>query len=137
MVDLNNVPGFTSLKAADQAKIRQAIARKHVDLSDVPESAKIPVPPGSVRSVTSRKRKPSSVLEPSSSQTAGPSSSQTTTIHRSSGPMPSDVIELTDEDEDEPGQETRDELYCVMKTQVVGLQYYTGVTSNSISRGKD
>ena len=38
---------------------------------------------------------------------------------------PSDVIEIED-GEDEQETEVRDELYCVLETQVVGVQYYTG-----------
>ncbi|KAL5507134.1 ARC19 [Sanghuangporus vaninii] len=128
IVNLDRVPDFGSLKHVDQAKIRRAIARKQVDPEDVPASAKTLALPPSARPSNSNsqsgKRKASSTAGPSSSQASG--SSQAPATHRSSGLMPSDVIEVVD-DEDEPEPETKDELYCVLETQVVGVQYYTGM----------
>ncbi|KAL5485063.1 ARC19 [Sanghuangporus weigelae] len=128
IVNLDRVPGFGSLKHADQAKIRRAIARKQVDPEDVPASANtLALPPSTQPSNLNSqtgKRKASSIAGPSSSQAS--SSPQAPTTHRSTELMPNDVIEVVD-DEDEPDPETRDELYCVLETQVVGVQYYAGM----------
>ena len=128
-VDIEHAPGFINLKHADQAKIRRAITRKQVDPEDVPASAKPFVLPSSSQVTTSTtasksgKRKASEMAGQSSSQVS--SSSQVPSTHRSSGLMSGNVIEIEDDDE-EQAQETRDELYCVLNTQVVGIQYYTG-----------
>ena len=35
---------------------------------------------------------------------------------------------VIEEDEDQPEEESRDELYCVLKTNIVGVQYYKGAS---------
>lgn len=66
---------------------------------------------------------PPSSSQPSSSQ---PSSSQP--LRRISGPPLSQIAQPVEEMdmEDEPEEESRDELYVMLKTSIVGIQYYKG-----------
>lgn len=125
--NVDRIPGFQELKVSDQAKVRQALARRHVDPADIPETAK---PPGSqttpaassqpaqvTASKTSQKRG-ANVLEPHSSQLSASALS---------APSSSQINDDEELNADESNvEETRDELYCVLKTQVVGIQYYSG-----------
>ncbi|KAF7376249.1 DNA repair protein rad5 [Mycena sanguinolenta] len=105
---MDRVAGFDQLSPADQAKIRTAISRRSVDPSDVPETARVPAVP-------SQKRRRA---EFEASQAA--SSSQATVV--SSGQQP------VEEEEDEFVEvEPPDELYVTMQTDVVGIQYYSGM----------
>ncbi|KLO20367.1 hypothetical protein SCHPADRAFT_897662 [Schizopora paradoxa] len=130
VVHLERVPGFRNLRPADKEKVKQAIARLRVDPADVPPSARNPnlqPPPSSVKTQNGLKRKADAIAGPSSSQTQASSShrSASTSANRShtSGP---DVMEL-DSDDDNDVEEVRDELYCMINTKVVGLQYYKGL----------
>ncbi|KAI5123845.1 hypothetical protein M0805_005664 [Coniferiporia weirii] len=131
VVDLERVPGFNNLRSADQAKIRQAIARKRVDPADVPGAASnggTSQPVSAPAPSAKQKRKADALAGPSSSQTAVPSSSQSTVASRGGTRIQHDVTFIDDGDEaEEPKEETRDELYCMMSTQVVGVQYYKGL----------
>lgn len=132
----DRIPGFQDLKVADQAKIRLALARRHVDPADVPETAKAPaalalsVPSSSQSAPRTSQKRSSDALDQSSSQR-----SSGTAL----GPSSSRIIDLSDEEnaEEPSSEEDRDELYVVLKTKVVGIQYYHGssyYSSSSISQ---
>ncbi|KAI6157534.1 SNF2 family N-terminal domain-containing protein [Pisolithus tinctorius] len=131
-VDLNSVTGFNSLRPEDQGKVRRAIADRRVDPVDIPTSAKVIAAPMSQpiqplmplltapepTSANQRQRKRKQLSESSE-----PSVPNVSGVSTSSRPR------TNDEDEDvlliEP--EPIDELYCIFKTRVVGVQYYKGL----------
>lgn len=123
----DRIPGFQDLKVADQAKIRLALAQRHVDPADVPESAKVPaalassVPSSSQSAPRTSQKRSSDALDQSSSQR-----SSGTVL----GPSSSRIIDLSDEEnaEEPSSEEDRDELYVALKTKVVGIQYYHGLS---------
>ncbi|KAH7915183.1 SNF2 family N-terminal domain-containing protein [Hygrophoropsis aurantiaca] len=124
----NDIIGFDNLRPEDQAKVRLAMSRRRVDLSDVPESAKIPVS-ATLRNVappapSQSKRKATFDVDPAKS---GSSSIQTKNASTSSRHS---IRSAQEEDSDEVmiiEPETVDELYCMMDTNVVGIQYYKGL----------
>ncbi len=117
-------------RPADREKVKQAIARKRVDPADVPASARnpnLPQPPSPTTVRNGVKRKADAIAGASSSQTKVASSSQhsaSTSVNRSRT-FDADVIEIGSDDDNEV-EEVRDELYCMLNTKVVGLQYYKG-----------
>lgn len=131
-VDLNSVTGFNTLRPEDQGKVRRAIAGRRVDPVDIPTSAKAIAAPMSQplqplmplltapepTSANQRQRKRKQLSE--SSEPSVPSVSGVSTSSRP---------RTNDEDEEvlliEP--EPIDELYCIFKTRVVGVQYYKGL----------
>ncbi|EMD31673.1 hypothetical protein CERSUDRAFT_88802 [Gelatoporia subvermispora B] len=112
---LERIQGFSSLRPEDQAKVRLAVGLRRIDPADVPESAKPLVIPSSssspAPSQSQRKRK---------AEEAALSSSQ-----RSQSRSSQDVIEI--DDEDVPEDEAVDELYVMLKTSIVAVQYYKGL----------
>ncbi|KAF9012434.1 SNF2 family N-terminal domain-containing protein [Cyathus striatus] len=120
-VPLQNIVGFQGLTSADQQKIRLAIGLGRVDPADVPESAK------TRRPVTSAAR-----LAIGNGSTIASSSSQISN-KRKADQLPTSVPSVSssrieDDATDEPAaEEPRDELYCSMSTNVVGIQYYSGL----------
>ena len=106
---------------------------RRIDSADIPATAKGPVL--STPGPSQKKRRlqyeasfgsqnsPPSSSQPSSSQ---PSSSQP--LRRISGPPLSQIAQPVEEMdmEDEPEEESRDELYVMLKTSIVGIQYYKG-----------
>ncbi|KAM6502461.1 SNF2 family N-terminal domain containing protein, partial [Amanita muscaria] len=125
--DLNEIPGFQDLSNPDQQKIRTAIARGFVDPVDIPNTARAkptqrPVDP---KALNPRKRKtsedvPSPIV--TQSKTSQPDKFQP-------GPSKSGNYQMVEEIEEEnnPEEEVKDELYCTMSAKVVGIQYYTGL----------
>lgn len=64
-------------------------------------------------------------MGPSSSQTRVSSSSQTANLNTHTQ---AEIIEIDDDEEDgDMQQEDMDELYCILLSKVVGLQYYRGM----------
>ncbi|KAH7924627.1 hypothetical protein BV22DRAFT_1129678 [Leucogyrophana mollusca] len=121
--NLNEVIGFGNLKPDDQARVRQAIARRMVDPSDVPESAKVRAPAAAAPAPSQKKRKAAFEGVANLSQ---PSASQAKSAHASARPL----ARLAQEEDDEVmiiEPEPVDELYCMMNTNVVGVQYYKGL----------
>ena len=126
--------GDASCSPADQNKIRVAVSLRRVDSADVPATAKDPAlsAPGPSQkkrklqyeaSLNSSQNSPPSSSQPSSSQ---PSSSQP--LRRISGPSLSQIAQLVEEpEEDVPDEESRDELYVMLNTAIVGVQYYKGM----------
>ncbi|KAI0702988.1 SNF2 family N-terminal domain-containing protein [Cerioporus squamosus] len=133
-VKLETVPGFSNLYPADQNKIRIAVSLRRVDSADVPATAKDPAlsAPGPSQkkrklqyeaSLNASQNTPPSSSQPSSSQ---PSSSQP--LRRISGPPLSQITQTVEEpEEDVPDEESRDELYVMLKTAIVGVRHYKGM----------
>ncbi|PIL34185.1 transcription factor [Ganoderma sinense ZZ0214-1] len=133
-IKLETVPGFKTLYPADQSKVRLAVGLRRIDSADVPATAKDPAL--STPGPSQKKRRlqyeasfgsqnsPPSSSQPSSSQ---PSSSQP--LRRISGPPLSQIAQPVEEVEieDEPEEESRDELYVMLRTSIVGVQYYKGL----------
>ncbi|OCH84706.1 hypothetical protein OBBRIDRAFT_891624 [Obba rivulosa] len=116
-IGVDRIQGFSDLRPEDQGKVRLAVGLRRIDPADVPENAKPLVIPGSATaspapSQGQRKRKAEEPI-PSSSRRSQPRPSQ-------------GAIELDDE-EDTPEEESVDELYVVLKTSIVGVQYYKGM----------
>ncbi|KAF8633364.1 hypothetical protein AX17_004535 [Amanita inopinata Kibby_2008] len=105
--DLEQTQGFQDLRNSDRQKIRLAIARGRIDPSDVPDTAKYPGAESSAISSVSISRK----------RTA-----DETAVSLSQPPAGT-----SEEVEDAHQEEVRDELYCTMHTNAVGIQYYTGM----------
>ncbi|KAI6135693.1 SNF2 family N-terminal domain-containing protein [Pisolithus croceorrhizus] len=124
-VDLKTVTGFNTLRPEDQGKVNRAIALGRVDPADIPPSARVittpisqPVkplqPPLAANSRQRKRKQPSENSEPS--------------VPRFSGISTGTFPYTDDEDEVLPTEpEPIDELYCVFKTRVVGVQYYKGL----------
>ena len=107
------------LRSEDRQKIRLAILRRHVDPGDVPESARIRES-SSVRSAANAIAHPSKRTATQAgldhpNALAIPQTMSTSSAFQS----PEEVEEATED-------EVRDELYCIMTTTVVGIQYYKG-----------
>jgi hypothetical protein len=110
---------ITLSRSEDQQKIRLAVLQRRVDPGDVPESAKI-------RESSSVHTAAEAIAHPSkrTATQAGldhpnaPVISQTSSSSSTFQP-PEEVEEVTED-------EIRDELYCIMTTTVVGIQYYKG-----------
>lgn len=126
VTDMERITGFMNLRRSDQAKVRQAIARKRVDPTDVPETAKNSQSASTAVPPVTQKREADATAGPSSSQTRVPLSSQPTADRRG-GTSTQGVTDLSDDENEGSEEESKDELYCIMSTQVVGLQYYKGI----------
>lgn len=117
----------------DQAKVRRAIINRRVDPADIPESARLPTAnqTDSVAAPAPSQKKRKAVQEAaagSSSQAVGPRMSQPSA---SSQPLcrlsqPAARQEMEEEEEDEANSYEEDELYCVLNSKIVGVQYYKG-----------
>ncbi|CDO69292.1 hypothetical protein BN946_scf184976.g11 [Trametes cinnabarina] len=138
---LESIPGFMDLYPADQSKIRLAVGLRRVDPADIPPTAKAQDSAFSTPGPSQRKRKfryeasLSQGSPPTSSQSfvPPPSSSQPSLsqpLRRISGLSPGIPYSQRyqeEEVEDIPEEESRDELYVMLKTNVVGVQYYKGL----------
>ena len=118
-------------RSEDQQKVRRAIARQCVDPADVPATAKA-APPAVVSgmppaALAGQKRKFDSAV---TFQSVGQSSIPNANAEKGARSSPGD------EDEEvgliEP--ESADELYCVMKSSIVGVQYYKGTCFGASSQ---
>lgn len=118
---VNNITGFQDLKPSDQQKIRLAISLRRIDPADIPETAKSkalnPATPNTGSGPTSLKRKAPLEVQPVVSQHSTPVVSF---------PSASQAVEEEIE-EDSVDEEVKDEIYCTMATNVVGIQYYKGL----------
>jgi SWI/SNF-related matrix-associated actin-dependent regulator of chromatin subfamily A3 len=134
-LNLNSVAGFQDLTLAiyllhiipanrlnspqDQQKIHLAISLRRVDPADIPSTARSVQPTRvatKAKSNEKRKRKADEQISLSSTA-ASASQSVTPTLAQ---PSEEDMNEELAE------EEVRDELYCTMHTNVVGIQYYQG-----------
>ncbi|KAF8622719.1 hypothetical protein AX15_006810 [Amanita polypyramis BW_CC] len=121
--DLEQVGGFHELRNSDKQRIRLAIARRRIDPSDIPDtarsqSAEAPTSSSSASNPLKRRIVEHSV---SHSQLQELSSSQLG-LSQPGGSQGEEA-----EEDDPPDEEVKDELYCIFPTRVVGIQYYTGM----------
>lgn len=133
-------------RSEDQGKIRMAVGLRRVDPRDVPASAKTPLPapaaastssappvatqsPASQGPMSQKKRK---AMFGASEAAAGPSSSQRTVRLAQNRPLrPLTGVTRFQIEEDEveevvEQEESIDELYVMLKSSIVGIQYYKG-----------
>jgi SWI/SNF-related matrix-associated actin-dependent regulator of chromatin subfamily A3 len=122
-------PCINSVRPQDQAKVRRAIANQRVDPADIPLSARAAAPtiahvtPSTSQAPALRQKKRKAVFDQaahtnSQSGSAGPAVPATTR---------SIIHDIDDDDEVtiiEP--DPVDELYCTLRTSIVGVQYYKG-----------
>ncbi len=115
---------FMLCRSEDQNKIRIAVGLRRVDPVDVPESAQRIVAglnngasssTSAAPAPTQKKRKATFDAQP------GPSQPRAT-----QGPSASQLVEDDEIEEIVPEEESRDELYVMLKTNIVGVQYYKG-----------
>lgn len=106
-----------------------AVALKRIDPTDVPESAKKGVKASamvaSTQSGTQLKRK-AAFDTPSSSQSGSSQPSSSQSGSRAAGTRT--IVIDDDIEEIVPEEEVKDELYVMMSTNVVGVQYYKGTS---------
>ncbi|EKM54585.1 uncharacterized protein PHACADRAFT_197015 [Phanerochaete carnosa HHB-10118-sp] len=117
---IERVPGFKNLRFEDQAKIRIAAGRRHVDPEDVPESAKTAstsVASAAAPASTQLKRKAENAPQAGPSQPSASQRPGTRTIR-----VDDDIEEVVPDEE-----EAKDELYVTYRTNIVGVQYYAGL----------
>lgn len=122
--------GSLSARNSDQNKIRSAIARRHVDPADIPDTAKVKptqLPRGSKASRPLKRKAQEDASSSIHSQVRGSYSGV-------SQPDPSQLRESEQEeaDKDHLVEDVKDELYCTMQAKVVGIQYYTGMCDGFI-----
>lgn len=110
---------ITSLRPEDQQKIRLAVSLRRVNPEDVPDSAKIRGS-SNVRNTTKANTRPSkrTATQAGLDQPRPPTTPQTLSA--------SSAFQQPEEVEDVSEEEIKDELYCIMTTTVVGIQYYKG-----------
>ncbi len=132
---------------ADQSKVRLAVGLRRVDPEDVPTTAKVPDPVLSTPGPSQRKRKLQYEASFGASQGTPPSSSQPALSQAPSSSHPPSSQPLrrifglpagmsypprVEEEvaEEVVEEESRDELYLMLKTSIVGIQYYKGPYSS-------
>ncbi|KAL1741859.1 SNF2 family N-terminal domain-containing protein [Schizophyllum fasciatum] len=113
-LNLESVEGFNDLKAHDRNKIREAVRMRRVDPVDIPPSARAAAAPPPTTQPARKRKAPEEPSRPSISQATS----------SASGLSQRYEDEIT---EDNAPEEASDELYCVLSTGVVGIQYYTGL----------
>ncbi|OSX66693.1 hypothetical protein POSPLADRAFT_1131555, partial [Postia placenta MAD-698-R-SB12] len=130
---LERVPGFKDLRSDDQAKIRMAVGLRRIAPADIPETAKthrpgsdIATSPPSTPGPSQKKRKAAAIMASNSSQ---PSSSRPGPSQPLRHVIRPEGYRRFEEEEDEVNEveEIKDELYVVLKTSIVGIQYYKGL----------
>lgn len=121
----------------DQGKIRLAVGLRRIDPADVPATAKGhgSLPGLSSTPSSSQPRPEASALAPGPSQKKRKAAFEAAMITQPSASQPSasqPLRRLSDQFEEEQNNavidvdDAQDELYCMTKVPVVGLQYYTG-----------
>ncbi|TFK26482.1 hypothetical protein FA15DRAFT_667364 [Coprinopsis marcescibilis] len=110
-VTANKIVDFDKLLPADQQKIRLAVTLRRVAPEDIPATAKVaprvtiaPTP------VAGQKRKAADM-----------------SMARTQEVVPRGTALSLDAEDCEEEEDIPDELYCVLKTSVVGIQYYKGM----------
>ncbi|KAG5353743.1 hypothetical protein C0989_002526 [Termitomyces sp. Mn162] len=108
----------------DQQKIRLAISIRRIDPADIPDSAKVKTTASA--SVTTNVQ--SNQKKRKAEQDSRLAASQAVNMAPKTLTLPSATQLAEDENiEETPDEEIADELYCSMKTNVVGIQYYKGL----------
>ena len=127
---VERIVGFSSLRAEDQARVRQALKTRRVDsvndthpssskpVSQPSQQASAPMPPPN-----EKKRKAEAVSNvPQSQNVATPSPTQAAARRAIIG----GTTWEEGADADEVVEMQVDELFCTLSSDVVGLQYYKG-----------
>lgn len=123
-------------RVEDQAKIRRAIAMRRVDPLNFPPSAKVRAPNQTTSGTTTipvlsqKKRKAAQNAESSMTQPASQHLLQPTATQSMARETEEEVqAERLNAYEEDP----RDELYCILSSKIVGVQYYKGQISVMLS----
>lgn len=118
---MDNLSGFQDLTPQDQQKIRLAISLRRVDPADIPPSTQstslATTAEPNAGSSNGKKRKADKMTSLSSIAVPKARSVAATLTQPSEEELAEEVAE----------EEVRDELYCTMHTNVVGIQYYKGL----------
>ncbi|TFK73969.1 hypothetical protein BDN72DRAFT_789912 [Pluteus cervinus] len=133
-VKLDSVEGFSELAFADQQKIRTAASKGHVDLADIPSSAKVQSQPRPANHPTASRGARAVVVKTTAARDLPPSATISTQPSNSfvKRKLPDDILPNKKDESDEAARaepESQDELYCTLPTNVVGIQYYDGLVS--------
>ncbi|KAG6819869.1 hypothetical protein H0H93_007803 [Arthromyces matolae] len=124
-IPLERISGFNTLKPQDQQKIRIAISLCRVDPTDVPNSAKSQRIYGEGRASASSELPSQKKRKIEHDQVAGPAG-MTSALQPLTIPTMTQIAE-DEMVEDISEEESVDELYTIMNTNVVGIQYYKGL----------
>jgi len=119
----------------DQRKVRRAIALQEVDPADVPATAKVAALP--MITFDASMPGPSSYTMAGQKRKYQPDVAETSWSLGLSAPNGNTALAACgDEDEEATLNEPEpvDELYCSMKTSIVGIQYYKGVCFDALSQ---
>ncbi|KAF8556100.1 hypothetical protein OG21DRAFT_1506885 [Imleria badia] len=119
VTDLNSVAGFSSIRYEDQQKVRRAIEVQRVDPADVPAPAKVATPPMMMSGAPMAGPSADALVGQKRKYQADGAETKVNGARGSFGDEEDEVAPM------EP--EPVDELYCVMKTSIVGVQYYKGL----------
>jgi len=112
---------FPSLSPEDQNKIRLAISLRRVDPADIPYTARVNIPPSTIPVSAPTTAPATQMGQKRTSTQAG------LTARPSVASAPSHSQANVEVEKEITEEEVRDELYCTMNTNVVGIQYYRGV----------
>ena len=112
-----------SHRPADQSKIKLAISLLRIDSADIPPSARVCIPDIGTSSLSTKN---------SLKRTGAQAGLVETTDSRNSFNVARAARAEQELVEDVVEEEVRDELYCEMATNVVGIQYYRGWCNLSV-----
>ncbi|KAF8893981.1 SNF2 family N-terminal domain-containing protein [Infundibulicybe gibba] len=116
----DTIVGFHDLSPTDQQKIRLAVSIRRIDPANFPATSK-PSSSNTAPTSTQNGKKRKAVSLNISPGFASNESAVTSSTH----------VAASEEDVDVPlEEETKDELYCTLSTNVVGIQYYTGLVGS-------
>ncbi|OAX42534.1 hypothetical protein K503DRAFT_847742 [Rhizopogon vinicolor AM-OR11-026] len=127
VTDQSSIVGFGNIRPQDQARVRRAIANQRVDPADIPLTAKAAASTAShVIPSTSQPPAPSQKKRKATFEQAAHTNSQL----KPAVPVTNrSIIHDVDDDDEvtilEP--DPIDELYCTLRTSIVGVQYYKGL----------
>jgi len=110
-----------SHRPADQSKIRLAVSLLRIDSADIPPSARVCIPDIGTSSLSTKSSLKRTGAQAGLVETTD--SRNSFNVARAARAEHEGVVE----------EEVRDELYCEMATNVVGIQYYKGWCNLSVS----
>lgn len=115
------------LSPADQSKIRLAMSLRRVDPADMPPSAR-------ANAIASVNASSTAALKTTNLKRGAAQAGLSHTLRPATGSSPSIQLSSTQANGEEEvmEEETTDDLYCTMNTNVVGIQYYRGQYQYSI-----
>lgn len=128
---IERIAGVSRLRTEDQRRVREAIKKRHVDPADLTGAASSsgPLPQPSQVAATQpsspKKRKADAIAGPSQTQNVATPSPARAAFHQAA--MGGTAWEEGADAEEVVDQQV-DELYCSLSSNVVGIQYYKGVS---------